>query len=421
MAMAIKNIIKLVKVQAYQKKNMLFFFAGFVGTLKVLTLISTFFVKGNIHIITDINIDTLYLPLLFIPLLAIASSNILTNSELKMYPGTVRTRYISRLLTDHLFIVLSYIILLGINILCEFVILVIKHTNQNLGTCLLFDAKYWLMGFVVYVSLGSLMYMIIVLINTYASILPIIVNILIVVGVIAIWRIFPDDMEDLSGEAINFIISSNIGIGNLVFRVFLIWTIIILLGLTGTFMTKVWKEEFSKGRIFARLCINIFVCMYIIVGAFIYGNEDEYAYIPNSDGKSIYIDVPKGIDMKNYEDSGIIKHNYENTIFSINYDDYINFAEDNKLNIPYGQVYVAITADRITINNTNISKKIVDNTELDIANKKLINTKNEEYYIVNNFLGNLYKYTKEYDSTYDYYSCNYDATGFIVSATIIYK
>ena len=417
MSMAIKNTFKLVRVQAKQRKSILLFFAAFVAVSKLLSLIHLYANLNSLSLISDLNNDASLLSIVFIPILAISGINILTNTELKMYPGTVRTRYISRIITDHIFIVLFYLILLGINIVSEIGVVLIQLTGHSIGINLLFDVKYWLIGFAVYVSIGSLLYMLAIIIYTFATVLPNIVNIIIVLLTFLAARYEVFNVDILLYKITDFHLATNIGIGKLVLHAFIVWATLILIGFVTTFFIKTFKPEFSRVKCFALICMNIFIFIFLLSG-YIFYDEDTTSEL-NYEGRAMFVDIPDGIDMHNYpEQCGSEVNNYYRTIFTMDYDHFKEGPTTETIDIPDKKVYVAFNSPKLIINNKNLSERLINNTEIDLANQCLVNAKNEGYYVVNNFLGNLYKYTKEYDSTYDYYTYDYD---FGISAIIIYK
>lgn len=418
MSMAIKNIFNLTKVQAKQKKNILLCCAGLIAAGKIFSLIFLFINTSNISFITDINPKTTFLPLVFIPILAMCSTNILTNQELTMYPGTIRTRYISRIITDHLFIVSLYFILLGVNVIADGIICLLRATGLNVGTVFLFDIKYWLIAFAIYVSIGSLVYMLTAVINTLVSVLPNIISIIIAIIIFFAGRYELFDAEALLENIFNFHFSIGMGIGKLVLHAFIVWIVLLTLGIAITFLTKTWKSEFSTLKSFAIYCTNIFIFIFLFSGYIIY---NDYNFEGKLDTKTIIIDIPEGIDMNNYpREDYVNSYNLDQGFSTISYDEYKKISS-NEINIPDGKVCVNIRLKHFTINNKNLTKRILNNTELDIVNQKLLNTKKEDYYILNNFLGNVYKYTEDYNPLYDYLSDSVNINEIGLLAEIVYK
>ena len=400
MSMAINNTIKLVKVQIKQKGNLLIYCAGLIAAIKLFSLFLLFIDTSNINFITDLNEGNTFTPIVFVPILAMCSTNILTNKELTMYPGTIRTRYISRILTDHILIISLYFILLGINIITEGIIFLLRLIGFNVGTNFLFDFKYWLIAFAIYVSIGSLIYMLITAINTIASVIPNIVTIIFAIIIFFAARYEVFNPETLLNNIFDFHFSAGMGIGKLVLHAIIVWIALLIIGIMATFLTKTWKAEFSTPKNLIMYLLDLFILIFIFLGATIYDGYEPGN--PKYEVRTMKITIPEGIDFENYpKEYETTKHNFSKLLYIVYPDEYEKY-EDMDINISDKQAFVYMSMEYYTLNNKNLSKIILKNIEVDLMNKQLVNNANEDFYIVNNFLGNVYKFTKDYSCLYDY-------------------
>lgn len=398
MSMAIKNTLNLIKVQFKQKYKLLIYYAYFLGFIKFITLLFLC-INNNFNFITDIGQNNIFLSVIFIPILAISSSNILRNEELTMYPGTIRTRYISRILTDIFLICSIYFILLGINIISEGFIYLLRLTGQNVGTVFLFDIKYWLIAFAVYVSLGTLVYLLIAVINTFAEVLPHIISIIITMVIFLAGRFEVFCVDTLLNNIFDFHFKLGMGIDKLVLHAFIVNTCLFIIGVAATFLTKTWKNTISPPKNFIVYLLDIFVLIFILSGYIIYSDYD--AYEPSYEGRTMEIEIPNEIDLNNYpKEISTDNYNFGKLLYIVSPDEYEKYWE--KVDISDDKAYVCMSMRLIAINNKNLSKRILENTEVDLKNQQLVNTNNEDYYIINNFLGNMYLYTSDYNLQNDY-------------------
>lgn len=423
--MELKNIKKLVKLQLKQKLQLLLFVVVMLSIFCISSIYNFFNTLGESgnNFILDINGNNLIISILFIPFLSLLSTNILSNNEIKMYPGTIRTRYISRLITDHICIVLSYFVILSINIVLDLIAVIAKLFGKPLNISGLFDIKYWIMGFVIYVSLGFMVYMCIAFINTVFSKIP-------ALGIIAIalfvYMLFKNKIFDFNEFIYNvktFYFSPNIGIGTIAIRALITWFVFLIFGYLLTFVIKSWDDEFPQFKIMVTWIIELFI--FTITATNIYfesSNEtsepidystDKYSYT-----KEYYMDIPKDVSTNELQlDYDIEKYDYPIYVASFSYNEAVKYGLiDKSIEIPDGKMFVRLYSPKILVNNKEINKNLLDSIEIDLKNETVNFTEDYRIYLTNNFLGNLFQFEKDYHAEYEE---SYSDFGVII--TLVYN
>ena len=119
MSLELKNIKKLIRIQIKHKIITLLIFSIISGIFSVFSVINYLkdLKKYDVQFITNLSDSTLIVSLLFIPFLCLLTTNILSNKEISMYPGTIKTRFTSRIITDHIYIIASYFVIFTINMI----------------------------------------------------------------------------------------------------------------------------------------------------------------------------------------------------------------------------------------------------------------------------------------------------------------
>jgi len=260
----IKNIKVLTRIQLRQNKNMII---GSISVLGLFMLISNF---GLIFYHNDqtssffINTNN-QVPAIFIALFAtifIFTTNIITNTRISMYPGTNISRFISRVLSDHIFMVIVFTSSLLMYCIEYPILLLINEGRGDLLITSSFDIKYVLVGIINVLSYILMAYGISILIYSVVTKLGVLKTIILytaifIVGVmiIKIRYISPNDLKNY------FVAEKSLGI--FILKTWSIWFISIILTFLIAKKVKIMKEEVSGIRLFM---IPFFFIMIIVFG-----------------------------------------------------------------------------------------------------------------------------------------------------------
>ena len=426
--MELKNIINLVKIQFKQKLQLLWFSIIILGIFSISILVDFYksLENSTSGFIVNLNKDLAFVSMLFIPFICLLCSNIISNSEIKMYPGNIKTRYFSRLITDHIYIVCSYFVILAINILTNLIVALAKLFGKPLNLTTLFDVKYWLIGFLIYTSVGFMVYMFFALFNTIFSRIHYFFTISIALIIFMLFKNDVFNFDEFRYTISSFYFSQNMGFTTFIIRALSTWVVLLLLGYLLTFTIKKWGPELSQFKVFIIWIIE-FIMFTIAVAsvyfekadAFISHNEYEENHTQKK-VKDFYADIPDDFSPIELEYFFDIENSiYSTSVTTIEYDRALELNVINsEIEIPKGQMYVHIYCPNISINGKEIDEAIVDSLELDFVNKTVSYPDKDEIYVVNNFLGNLYKFEKNYSEGSDYTSYEDD---FYISIFIIYN
>ena len=239
----IKNIKSLTRIQLLQNKHIL---------ICIISALGVFIPLSNLGMILNHNdetstlvISTNFVPIIFfLILLAIIprSTNILTNKKISMYPGTGISRFVSRILADHI----SIMIILGFTFFMYCigypVLMAIRAGGADISVAFAFDIKYALVGTINVLSYFMLAYGVSVLLYSVATKLGGIKTIILytVIFMIAVVLLKSNiisyiGVRDYFGEERNFYI--------FVFKTWSIWFITMILSLLVASSTKIIKDD----------------------------------------------------------------------------------------------------------------------------------------------------------------------------------
>lgn len=278
MLSTLKNIFKLVRLQIKQRKPQVLIFTLLLFVYSLIIFSQIDYLETNI--ISDLSDYTFILIFVFVIAVCLLNVNILSNKELTAYPGTLQTRYISRIIADHLLILCSYFIILFVNIIINFIVSsMIKSSNLSVNTDYLFDTEYILHSFIMYIGISFMGYSIVNLLNTIFTKLHIVSIILIFTFVFILVNSLNLISIGYFKSIIKYYFSLNIGFTTFALRAFLTWIICLALGFCFTFLYKSWSKEMTRDKKSLTLfAIFIFIAIFI-TSYFSYYDDLENEYL----------------------------------------------------------------------------------------------------------------------------------------------
>lgn len=432
MSLELKNIKKLIMIQIKHKIITLLIFSIISGIFSVFSVINYLkdLKKYDVQFITNLSDSTLIVSLLFIPFLCLLTTNILSNKEISMYPGTIKTRFTSRIITDHIYIIASYFVIFTINMIPNLILVFARLYGFPLNLSMLFDIKYFLIGFIIYVSLGFMIYMAFTILNMLLSRIHYLVTIGISMTIFMLFKYEVFNFEEFHYAITSFFLKPNIEVATLVFRALLVWIILLVLAYLLTFTVRKWQMPLPQSKVFTIYFIECILFMIISVSAefVMFDNGVSYEEFlesenPNNE-KSFYMDIPENFspaDFNYHSNFSASKYQtYSVNTFAVDYEKALN----NKLitddvEIPEGQMYVNIYTPTISINGKELGNNIVNSIDIDFTNNTIVYPNKDELYVINHFLGNLCLFEKNYSPGSDY--ANHDGGDFYISIMIIYN
>jgi len=256
----IKNIKSLTKIQLKQNKNMFIIAISALGVFMLVSNIGLLFYRSD-AISTFIDTSNLILGVFLAMLLAIIpiTTNILTNNKISMYPGTSVSRFLSRILADHIVIVAIFAFAFLMYCIEYPILMAISAGGADFLLTYAFDINYALVGTLNIMSYYLLLYGICILVYSLATKLGMIKTIILYTGIIiVVILLLKNDIISLSVAKDWILEERNLGI--FILKTWSIWLITMLLSFLVANSTKVMKEEVHgiKFIIIPLGCIVIF-------------------------------------------------------------------------------------------------------------------------------------------------------------------
>ncbi|SEW36500.1 hypothetical protein [[Clostridium] fimetarium] len=262
----IKNIKSLTKIQLRQNKNLVVVAISALALCMLISNLGLIFNHNGESTSLFISINNIIPGILFLILLAIIpiSTNMLTNKKISMYPSTGISRFASRILADHICI----LIILGFTFLMyciEYPILMaISAGGSDMVVSFAFDIKYALVGTINVLSYYLLAYGVSVLMYCIATKLGVIKSIFFYIGFFMI-VIFLFKSNIITFIGIRDYFGEERYLGMYVYKTWSIWFITMIISFLVASSTKTIKEELRGIRFV--VCIAIIGCF--IVTAFL--------------------------------------------------------------------------------------------------------------------------------------------------------
>jgi len=401
----IKNIKSLTKIQLKQNKNMFIIAISALGVFMLVSNIGLLFYRSD-AISTFIDTSNLILGVFLAMLLAIIpiTTNILTNNKISMYPGTSVSRFLSRILADHIVIVAIFAFAFLMYCIEYPILMAISAGGADFLLTYAFDINYALVGTLNIMSYYLLLYGVCILAYSVATKLGMIKTIVLYMGIaIVAIVLLTNNIISLSGVKVWVLEERNFGI--FVLKTWSIWLITMLLSFLVAKSMKVMKEEVHgiKFIIIPLGCIVVFFS----------------AVYPRSENtmSSYYYN---GTEISNFKE--LIKTDiYKETLVKC---DGLNRAKMENLNVYGGiqfltetqAIYAGIIADNNTLkneilvvtffpaqkcNNQYIYEYYLENMTISEKNS-LLNYSFPITKTVFNFQwGNSYKFLNGYDFNYE--------------------
>jgi len=260
----IKNIKSLTKIQLKQNRKML---------VVAISALGLFVLISNLGLI--INIDnqlpsffentTSELPQIFLALflaIIIFTTTILTNNKISLYPSTSISRFVSRVLTDHIYMIIILVSSLLMYCIEYLILLVINEVRGDLLLVNAFDIKYALVGIINVMSCFLMVYGILILLCCVATKLGTLKTIILYSVIFIVWAmLIKGSIIEING-ILNYFSKEEI-LGLFVLKTWCIWLISIILSFLVATRIKTMKEEVGGGWIIITIII-----IFILIGTF---------------------------------------------------------------------------------------------------------------------------------------------------------
>jgi len=256
----IKNIKALTKIQLKQSKNTsLKYYTIVIVTMLITNLDLIQYKSENVSFFTNIGSVGPFFILGICMLLAIMSINILANQSISMYPGTSISRLISRILSDNIIILKTFVFTFLLYYIDYLILLAIKGGGADISITFAFDMKYALVSIIYVLSYYLLAYGVFCFIYTLATSLGVKKTIISYTSVFIIFVMFAKyNLISLFNILDYFRDEKSLGLFML--KTWSIWLITILLALLIAKSFKVMREEASNAK-FIMIPIGFIIIM----------------------------------------------------------------------------------------------------------------------------------------------------------------
>lgn len=310
-----KNIKALTIVQLKQNKNKLIYINCFMAGLILISNINIMFLNKLVESDTFfINVNKT-LPI-FIYGICIASAffstDLLTNKRISMYPGTSKSRFISRIIADNIFIL--EIVIFSFFIYCiEYPILIaIKGGNADISLAFVFDLKYALVSIVYILSYYFMAYGLCALLYSLATILGTKKTILYYTSTLILLIILVKFKVISLINLINYFKNEN-NLGFFVLKTLSIWFITMISAFLIAVRLKIFKEEISVKFVIAAIGVAAVIIL-------------SFSSVSSATYSRTYSYVSEYGELKN-------NHIYKETLVKCNYLNVKEINNNNKSNV----------------------------------------------------------------------------------------
>lgn len=240
-----KNIKALTKIQLKQNKNKLIIIICIMAGLTLISNINIIFLNKLVEADSFFAYASKMTSIFLYGVCIISTcftTNILTNSNISMYPGTNRSRFISRVFSDNILIL--EVVIFSFFIYCiEYpILLAIKGGNADISLVFAFDLKYALVSMVYILSYYFMAYGLFVFLYSLATILGMKKTIFYYTSIFIIFILLENYNVISLNCIINYIKNEN-NLGIFLLKTWSIWFVTIVCAYLIANRLKIMKEE----------------------------------------------------------------------------------------------------------------------------------------------------------------------------------
>lgn len=399
-----ENIGKLYCVYLRRKPVALYFI--------IIAIILTLFFLMNILLINVAHDDMVYIQsmdsgcteifAIFVLIICLMASNLLTDPEISIYPGTVKTRFLSRVLYDFSMIILGAVICMVFHLIDIGILKLLASTGKYVYSEILFDGRTFLLRSVLwigYLMLGYSMLALIFVISTkLGNIVSVVICGVIIAGCALFWKLTG---VNIFAEIYAFYFGDNgasLGFGKAICRIYM--TILILFILTYMVMSMIhsWHEE-SHGE---KMAVGL-ICVVVVLGSYLFIGL-SYPDRTNYEAHTLEEDIAAGNVIVNDRiispgkvDAEKLNHSYETSFadmdFSVGWCEYEQAKACGLIsdleNFSQGEMLVRIVADNVTYKDISVFDNFISDVGVDIVDSRYVLTMPGRVLMYDDFLSSM--------------------------------